>query len=120
MRRTREQIFFTILKCCATDRLAVTRLMLVSNLSHGLLKSYLAQLHSHGLVRFEKSGRSILVATSTRGMTFVEYYRNLIAVMNEKDMQTPSTDRTASENSKPEQSFTIPKKNPSVTTRQSA
>jgi predicted transcriptional regulator len=56
--------------------------MTVQNLSHGLLKSYLAKLVSAGLLGYEEERGKRFVWTTVRGIAVLKCYRNAIALLN--------------------------------------
>jgi len=56
--------------------------MVLQNLSHGLLKSYLAKLVSAGLLGYEEERGKRFVWTTIRGIAVLKCYRNAIALLN--------------------------------------
>jgi predicted transcriptional regulator len=65
-----------------SDKLTLSQLMVVRNLSHGLLKSYLAKLVSAGLLGYEEERGKRFVWTTVRGIAVLKCYRNAIALLN--------------------------------------
>jgi predicted transcriptional regulator len=65
-----------------SDKLTLSQLMVVQNLSHGLLKLYLAKLVSAGLLGYEEERGKRFVWTTVRGIAVLKCYRNAIALLN--------------------------------------
>jgi len=82
LRRSREEIEAAILKSCVSDKLTLSQLMVIQNLSYTLLKTYLAKLVSAGLLEYEEQQRKRYVWTTARGITVLKCYRNALALLN--------------------------------------
>jgi len=65
-----------------SDKLTLSQLMVIQNLSYNLLKTYLAKLVSAGLLGYEEQQRKRYVWTTVRGIAVLKCYRNAIALLN--------------------------------------
>lgn len=89
MRRSREQIAAGILRSCVFDKLTVTRLMAIQNLSYKLLRSHLDRLVAAGLLQYEEESERKVISTTTRGAAVSRCYGNAIALLNGSDAPCP-------------------------------
>jgi len=82
LRRSREEIQAAILKSCVSDKLTLSQLMVIQNLSYNLLKTYLAKLVPAGLLGYEEKLGKKYVWTTVRGLAVLKCYRNAVALLN--------------------------------------
>ncbi len=81
-RRSRDVIVERILKCCASESLTVSRLMLTANLSHKMLKTYVSGLIAADLLKAEEVDGKKMISTTRRGTSFLRCYHNALSLMN--------------------------------------
>lgn len=82
LRRSKEDIIVGILGSCASNKLTITRLMAVENLSYNKVKQHLERLIKTKLVEYHGHNGRTVFRTTELGVEAVKAHRHAMALLN--------------------------------------